>query len=87
MHKADLKKLKELDASLKERNMTIRCYDSYVIFFQKKSSHRHHYLQFHLGQTHMNCEPSEIREVVGRTVETKDKNSFWFDEKGKLRQY
>jgi len=83
MTKTELKKLKELDAFLKERNMELRGRNIIVGFNVNEYNGKDNYVQLNLNIGFIQGSSSDIEELN----ETPKIKNHYYIQKGKLKQY
>jgi len=83
MTKKELKKLKELDAFLKERNMELRGRNIIVGFNVNEYNGKDNYVQLNLNIGFIQGSSSDIEELN----ETPRIKNHYYIQKGKLKQY
>jgi hypothetical protein len=83
MTKTELKKLKELDAFLKERNMKLSGRNIIVGFNANKYNGKDNYVQLNLNIGFIQGSSSDIEELN----ETPKIKNHYYIQKGKLKQY
>jgi len=83
MTKTELKKLKELDALLKERNMELRGRNIIVGFNVNEYNGKDNYVQLNLNIGFIQGSSSDIEELN----ETPRIKNHYYIQKGKLKQY
>jgi hypothetical protein len=83
MTKTELKKLKELDAFLKERNMELRGRNIIVGFNVNEYNGKDNYVQLNLNIGFIQGSSSDIEELN----ETPRIKNHYYIQKGKLKQY
>jgi hypothetical protein len=83
MTKTELKKLKELDAFLKERNMELRGRNIIVGFNVNEYNGKDNYVQLNLNIGFIQGSSSDIEELN----ETPTIKNHYYIQEGKLKQY
>jgi hypothetical protein len=83
MTKTELKKLKELDAFLKERNMELRGRNIIVGFNVNEYNGKDNYVQLNLNIGFIQGSSSDIEELN----ETPRIKNHYYIQEGKLKQY